>query len=69
MWSLNIGLINMMPAAPFDGEKLATTLLRFVIKNEKKAVSIANIMKWGSLAILILNIVLSFIIFPNFRIG
>jgi membrane-associated protease RseP (regulator of RpoE activity) len=69
LWSLNIGLINMMPAAPFDGEKLATTILRFVIKDEKKVMSIANIMKWGSLAILILNIVLSFIIFPNFRIG
>ncbi len=67
--SLNIGLINMMPVAFFDGDKLVNIMLRFFFKDEKKALPYANIIRWGCVALLILNITISFVLFPGYRLG
>jgi len=67
--SLNVGLINMMPVASLDGNKLAGIMVRFVLRDEKKSVQINKLLGWGCLAILVLNISLSFMIFPSFKFG
>lgn len=67
--SLNIGLINMMPITAFDGEKLIGILLRFLIKDEKKAAAVSRALGAACIGILFLNISLSFILFPSFRLG
>ena len=67
--SLNVGLVNMMPVASLDGDKLAGILTRFVLKDEKKSAQIGKFLGWGCLAILVLNVSLSFVIFPSFKFG
>ncbi len=69
LFSLNIGLINMMPVAFFDGDKLVTIMLRFLFKDEKTAQPYANLIRWGCVALLVLNITLSFVLFPGYRLG
>jgi membrane-associated protease RseP (regulator of RpoE activity) len=67
--SLNVGLINMMPVASLDGDKLVGILVNFVLKDKKKSAQISKLLGWGCLAILALNISLSFVIFPSFKFG
>jgi membrane-associated protease RseP (regulator of RpoE activity) len=67
--SLNIGLINMLPVPFFDGGSLANIISRFILKDEKKGDQLSNILLWLALIILILNISLSFVYFPTFRLG
>ncbi len=69
LFSLNIGLINMMPVAFFDGDKLLTIMLKFIFKDEKKAQPYANLIRWGCVALLVLNIMMSFVLFPGYRLG
>ncbi len=69
LFSLNIGLINMMPVAFFDGDKLVTIMLRFLFKDEKKAQPYANLIRWGCVALLVLNITISFVLFPGYKLG
>lgn len=67
--SINIGLINMMPVTGLDGDKLATILLRSMFKNEKMAIQLSNMVRWACLIILVLNISMSFVLFPSFKFG
>jgi membrane-associated protease RseP (regulator of RpoE activity) len=67
--SLNVGLINMMPVTSLDGDKLVGLLVYFIIKDKKKSAQISKFLGWGCLAILALNISLSFLIFPLFKFG
>jgi len=67
--SLNVGLVNMMPIASLDGDKLAGILTRFVLKDEKKSAQIGKFLGWGCLVILVLNVSLSFVMFPSFKFG
>ncbi len=66
--SLNIGLINLMPIPGLDGDKLANTILKFLFKNGF-GLKISQIIRFICLMILILNISMSFIIFPSFKFG
>jgi membrane-associated protease RseP (regulator of RpoE activity) len=67
--SLNVGLVNMMPITSLDGDKLTGTLINFVLKDKKKSVQVSKLLGWCCLAILVLNISLSFVIFPSFKFG
>jgi membrane-associated protease RseP (regulator of RpoE activity) len=67
--SLNIGLINLLPVFVFDGGRFANILARFVLRNEKWADQFSNVLQLASLGILVLNILLSFVFFPNFQLG
>lgn len=69
LFSLNIGMINMMPVAFFDGDKLVTIMLSFLFKSEKKALPYANLIRWSCVALLVLNIAMSFILFPGYTLG
>lgn len=67
--SLNIGLINLFPVPSLDGDQLFRLFAEFILRNNKRAAVIGNIIRWGALAVLILSILLSFIIFPGFTFG
>jgi membrane-associated protease RseP (regulator of RpoE activity) len=67
--SLNIGLINLFPVPSLDGDQLFRLFAEFILRNNKRAALLGNVIRWGALAILILSILLSFIIFPGFTFG
>ncbi|MDI9643598.1 MAG: site-2 protease family protein [Candidatus Verstraetearchaeota archaeon] len=67
--SINIGLINMMPVVALDGDKLATIIINSIFRNEKRASQATNILRWSCLLILLLNISMSFVLFPSFKFG
>jgi len=67
--SLNIGLINMLPVPVFDGGHIASIVSRFGLRSDKRGDWFANALMLLALAILVLNILLSFYFFPNFRLG
>lgn len=67
--SLNIGLINMLPVPFFDGGALANILAKFVLRSDKRGDQVSQVLLLCSLAILVLNIGLSFYLFPNFKLG
>jgi len=67
--SLNVGLVNMMPVAALDGDKLSNTVLLSLFRDENKAKAVSNVLRWSSLLILVLNVALSTVIFPSFRFG
>jgi len=67
--SLNIGLINLFPVPSLDGDQLFRLFAEFILRNNKRAALIGNIIRWGALAVLILSILISFVVFPGFRFG
>jgi membrane-associated protease RseP (regulator of RpoE activity) len=67
--SLNIGLINLFPVPSLDGDQLFRVFAEFMLRNNKRAAAIGNIIRWGALAVLVLSILLSFILFPGFTFG
>ncbi len=67
--SLNIGLINLFPVPSLDGDQLFRLFAEFILRNNKRAALIGNVIRWGALAVLILSILISFVIFPGFRFG
>jgi membrane-associated protease RseP (regulator of RpoE activity) len=67
--SLNVGLINMMPIPGLDGDRFSAILLKFVLKKDKLSQRVSSVLRWGCLAILILNLVLSFSVFGLVRFG
>jgi membrane-associated protease RseP (regulator of RpoE activity) len=67
--SLNVGLINMMPIPGLDGDRFSAILLQFVIKKEKLSQRLSNVLRWSCLAILVLNLVLSFSVFGLVHFG
>jgi membrane-associated protease RseP (regulator of RpoE activity) len=67
--SLNIGLINLFPVPSLDGDQLFRLFAEFILRNNKRAALLGNVIRWGALIILILSILLSFIIFPGFTFG
>lgn len=67
--SINIGLINMMPVTGLDGDKLATIVIKSLVRNERRSVQLANTLRWACLIILLLNISMSFVLFPSFKFG
>lgn len=67
--SINIGLINMMPVTGLDGDKLLAILLRTLFRSEKRAAQLSNTLRWACLMILVLNISMSFVLFPSFKFG
>jgi membrane-associated protease RseP (regulator of RpoE activity) len=67
--SLNIGLINLLPVPSLDGDRFFTLFAEFLLRNPKRAAQLGNAVRWAALGVLVLSILLSFIIFPNFRFG
>ncbi len=67
--SLNVGLINMMPVTALDGDKLAEVMINFVLRRKDLCDKIRQLLRWTCLMILVLNISMSFMIFPSFRFG
>ncbi|MEM3365602.1 MAG: site-2 protease family protein [Candidatus Methanomethyliaceae archaeon] len=67
--SLNVGLINMMPVTALDGDKLAEVMINFVFKRRDLSEKMGQVLRWTCLMILILNISLSFMVFPSFKFG
>lgn len=67
--SLNIGLINLLPVPSLDGDRFFTLFAEFVLRNPKRAAQLGNAVRWAALGVLVLSILMSFIIFPNFRFG
>ena len=67
--SLNIGLINLFPVPSLDGDQLFRLFAEYILRNNKRAALLGNIIRWGALAVLILSILLSFVIFPGFTFG
>lgn len=67
--SLNIGLINLLPVPSLDGDRFFTLFAEFLLRDPKRAARLGNVIRWAALAVLVLSIVMSFIIFPNFRFG
>lgn len=66
--SLNVGLINLMPIPGLDGDKLINVILRFIFKNGF-SLKISQVIRFICLMILLLNISMSFIVFPSFKFG
>jgi membrane-associated protease RseP (regulator of RpoE activity) len=52
-----------------DGDQLFRLFAEFILRNNKRAALLGNVIRWGALIILILSILLSFIIFPGFTFG
>ncbi|MGC8936486.1 MAG: site-2 protease family protein [Candidatus Methanomethylicaceae archaeon] len=67
--SLNVGLINMMPVTALDGDKLAELMINFLFKKKGLSDKTSQILRWTCLMILVLNISLSFMVFPSFKFG
>jgi membrane-associated protease RseP (regulator of RpoE activity) len=67
--SLNIGLINMMPVPALDGDRFSAILLQFILRKAKLSQRLSSVLRWGCLAILILNLALSFSVFGLVRFG
>jgi membrane-associated protease RseP (regulator of RpoE activity) len=67
--SLSIGLMNMLPVPFFDGGAVANILARFLLRSDKRGDQVSSVLLWCSLAILVLNVALSFYLFPNFKLG
>ena len=67
--SLNIGLINLLPVPSLDGDRFFTLFAEFILRNPKRAAQLGNAVRWAALGVLVLSILMSFIIFPNFRFG
>jgi membrane-associated protease RseP (regulator of RpoE activity) len=67
--SLNVGLINLLPVPSLDGDRFFTLFAEFLLRDPKKAAQLSNIVRWVALGVLVLSILMSFIIFPNFRFG
>lgn len=67
--SLNVGLINMMPVTALDGDKLAEVIITFVFRRKDLSEKIGQVLRWACLTILVLNISMSFIVFPSFKFG
>jgi membrane-associated protease RseP (regulator of RpoE activity) len=58
---LGVALVNMLPLAPFDGDRYFDTLLGLAgLKNTKKVRTVASVI---SLGLLLSNIILSYILF------
>ncbi|MGQ9759724.1 MAG: site-2 protease family protein [Candidatus Methanomethylicaceae archaeon] len=67
--SLNVGLINMMPVTALDGDKLAELIINFLFKKKEFSGKVVQTLRWACLLILVLNISLSFMVFPSFKFG
>jgi len=67
--SLNIGLINLLPVPSLDGDRFFTLFAEFILRNPKRAAQLGNAVRWAALGVLVLSILMSFVIFPNFRFG
>lgn len=67
--SLNIGLINLFPVPSLDGDQLFRLFAEFILRNNKRAAVIGNVIRWGALAVLVLSILMSFVLFPGFTFG
>jgi hypothetical protein len=59
----------MMPIPGLDGDRFSAILLQFVIKKEKLSQRLSNVLRWSCLAILVLNLVLSFSVFGLVHFG
>jgi len=67
--SLNVGLINMMPVTALDGDKLAEIMINFVFKKKNLSEKMGQVLRWSCLLMLVLNISMSFMVFPSFKFG
>lgn len=67
--SLNVGLINMMPVTALDGDKLADLMIDFLFKKKDVSKKIVQALRSACFLILVLNISLSFMVFPSFKFG
>lgn len=67
--SLNIGLINLLPVPSLDGDRFFALFAEFLLRNPKRAAQVSNVVRWAALGVLVMSILMSFVIFPNFRFG
>lgn len=67
--SLNIGLINLLPVPSLDGDRFLLLFAEFLLRDPKKAARLSNVVRWAALGVLVLSILMSFVLFPNFRFG
>jgi len=66
LFAVNVAIVNMFPAFPFDGEKVLYYPSASLVKKRKRELRwTLNILAWGVLA---LNFALSFLLFGFFRI-
>jgi hypothetical protein len=59
----------MMPVTALDGDKLAELMINFLFKKKDLSEKMSQILRWTCLMILVLNISLSFMVFPSFKFG
>jgi len=65
--TLSVGIVNMLPLFPFDGDRYFVTVLNMLgVKNTKYARIFASTV---SLALLVLSLVLSFLLFGTIFLG
>ncbi len=67
--SFNIGLINLFPVPSLDGDALFRLFAEFILRNNRRAALLGNVIRWAALGILVLSILLSFVLFPGFTFG
>jgi len=76
--SLSLGMFNLLPIPPFDGDKLLTEAITSILPKDMKTKLgareihitklIINIIRISAIVLLVANLALSFIIFPIFSL-
>jgi hypothetical protein len=59
----------MMPVTALDGDKLAEIMINFVFKKKNLSEKMGQVLRWSCLLMLVLNISMSFMVFPSFKFG